>query len=355
VSDRDVAVVLKGLENPFFDAMKDGIEAEARARAARVTIRAAADITDASGQAGKLDAMAAEPHACFLVNPIAQTNLVEPLRDVAHARRPIVNIDNPLDPAAAAAAGVRPVTYIGTDNVRAGALGALAVSRALAPGGRVALLGGVRTDTTSEQRLAGFRAEAAKRSLSIVATAYANWDFNAAAKAATVLLRRDPTITAFFAANDVMAIGVVQAIRSSGRGRQLVVVGVDGILDALKAVRTGAMTATVSQYPYVIGQLGVQACLAAAQHKPVPPKVSAPLALVTADNVTEALASFPRPAQTFPSPFAGLVGAAAGVVTGRPPSLSGSCAPRPDRHPPSPPRRTPVQLASARCAGRRSA
>jgi ribose transport system substrate-binding protein len=82
------------------------------------------------------------------------------------------------------------------------------------------------------------------------------------------------------------------------------VVGVDGIQEALEAVQRGAMSATVSQYPYTIGSLGVEACLAAASGEPLPRKVDAPIQAVTRRNAARAEANFPRPVQPFKSPFA---------------------------------------------------
>jgi ribose transport system substrate-binding protein len=85
------------------------------------------------------------------------------------------------------------------------------------------------------------------------------------------------------------------------------VVGVDGIEQALDAVRRGAISATVSQYPYTIGMLGVEACLAAASGASLPARVDAPIQVVTRQNVARAAAKFPRPVQPFRSPFSTLL------------------------------------------------
>ena len=87
----------------------------------------------------------------------------------------------------------------------------------------------------------------------------------------------------------------------------MAVVGVDGIEQALLAVERGAMSATVSQYPYTIGRLGVEACLAAASGKSPPAHVDAPVQVVTKRNVARAEEKFPQPVQPFESPFAALL------------------------------------------------
>lgn len=71
------------------------------------------------------------------------------------------------------------------------------------------------------------------------------------------LLQGTPDIQAVFAHNDEMALGAIEAIRSSGK--EILVVGFDGNEDAVKAVQAGDMSATIAQQPELIGKLAVQA------------------------------------------------------------------------------------------------
>jgi ribose transport system substrate-binding protein len=82
------------------------------------------------------------------------------------------------------------------------------------------------------------------------------------------------------------------------------VIGVDGIRQALAAVRSGALSATVAQYPFTIGQLGIEACLAVLDGRRVPANLDAPIELVTRDNVARAQARFPEPPEPYRSPLA---------------------------------------------------
>jgi ribose transport system substrate-binding protein len=77
----------------------------------------------------------------------------------------------------------------------------------------------------------------------------------------------------------------------------------DGIAEALDAVREGSMSATVAQYPYVMGQMAIEACAAAARGARLPARVDAPIALLTKANVASAIAAFPRPIQPSYDPF----------------------------------------------------
>jgi ABC-type sugar transport system substrate-binding protein len=251
---RDVGAVIKGLDNPFFATMRDGLVRAARRNKLRIEVDAALGLQDTAGQASALESLAAQHDACYIVNPIDETNLIESLATVTPGT-PIVNIDSPVDERAAKAEGVAISTYIGTDNVAAGR----------------------------------------------------NFDRERARLAAARLLTGQGAVDGFFAVNDEMALGVGAAVRASGRRGAVAVIGVDGIREALAAVKHGVLSATVAQYPYTIGQLGVEACLAAVRGKALPATVDAPVQLVTERNVARALATLPLPVKHFDDPLTRLV------------------------------------------------
>jgi ABC-type sugar transport system substrate-binding protein len=297
-----LGVVIKGLDNPFFTAMREGVLAAADDRKADVRVSAASGLEDTSGQASKLEALIADELDCYVVNPISQSNLAEALSHVPQGT-PIVNIDSPVGASEAQALGIDISTYIGTDNEAAGGLAADTMADLVSRGASVGVIGGISGDATSAARIDGFRASARGRFAPLDPIS-ADWDERKAMLAARTLLRDEPGIAGFFAANDQMALGAAQAVADAGRTGRVAVVGVDGIQEALDAVQRGAMSATVSQYPYTIGSLGVEACLAAASGEPLPAKVDAPIRAVTRRNVARAEANFPRPVQPFKSPFA---------------------------------------------------
>ena len=122
--------------------------------------------------------------------------------------------------------------------------------------------------------------------------------------AAGELLRTDPGIQGIFAVNDEMALGVARSVSGQGKQADVAVIGMDGTREALDAVRSGAMSATVAQYPYAMGQLAVEACLAKLRGAPLPARIDAPIQVVAKSNVARALANFPEPVTPFDDPLA---------------------------------------------------
>ncbi|MGY1653014.1 sugar ABC transporter substrate-binding protein [Geodermatophilus sp. SYSU D01119] len=301
-----VAAVIKGLDNPFFQAMQDGIETAGTDTGTEVEVQAAQSITDTTGQADRLTTLAQQDFGCYLVNPISGSNLVQGLAQVARQEVPVVNIDSPVDADAAEQAGVDIATYIGTDNADAGAQAGQAMIDAIGSG-QVAVIGGIAGDVTSGARVDGFTG-AVEGTLDVVQTVAADWERQRALTAATDILAANPDLRGFFAANDDMGLGIARAVANAGRTGQIAIISVDGNEEALQAVADGQLTATVAQYPYAIGEMGVQACVAAIQGEDLPAEVTAPVAVVTADVAQQALDAFPAPFQEFDNPLADLVG-----------------------------------------------
>jgi ABC-type sugar transport system substrate-binding protein len=305
-STEPVAAVIKGLDNPFFQTMQRGIEDQAKTAGTTVTVQAANSLNDTTGQADKVQALAGQNYGCFIINPITQTNLVQPLVQVANAGKYIVNIDSPIGEEAAKTANLKVSTYIGTDNVSAGKLAAQEMARLLPNGGDVALIGGISGDATSQARLEGFQ-QGIPDNIQIVQTVSADWERQKALTAAGDILRARPNLAGFFVANDDMGLGVVRALADVGKQTQVKVISVDGLQDAIKAVQQGTLSATVAQYPYAIGMMGMEACQAAMAGETLPGNVTAPVAVVNQSNADQALTSFPKPFSDYPDPFADLL------------------------------------------------
>ncbi|UQX88271.1 substrate-binding domain-containing protein [Jatrophihabitans telluris] len=302
-----VAVVIKGLDNPFFQSMESGVKDKAASDSVSVEVQAANSITDTTGQADKLAALANQDYSCFVVNPISGTNLIQGIAQLAAKHKTIVNIDSPVDASAAKSANATVATYIGTDNTAAGKLAGAEMVKLLPSGGSVAAIGGTAGDVTSGARVTGFQQGiAGTSSIKFTQTIAANWDRQEALTQAQTILRSNPTLAGFFVANDDMALGVARAIASAGKTGTVKVISVDGIKDALTAVQNGELSAVVAQYPYVIGSMGVEACKAATAGKTLPPNVAAPVELVTKADAAKALAATPKPFGTYTDPFADL-------------------------------------------------
>jgi ribose transport system substrate-binding protein len=295
-----IGVVLNALDNPFFVTIYEGVRIETHRRGARASIRAAASNADLAGQAAHVRSLVGAKNDCYVVNPITSTNLVSALRGLT---RPIVNLDSPFDHAAARRAHLPIRTYIGTNDIAAGRIAGSKMTSLLKRGGRVALIGGLADNVNSALRLRGFERGIQGAQLKVVARINADYRRTKAQIVAQDILRDNPRLSGFFAASDLMALGAADAVRAAGKTGRVKIIGMDGIPEALDAVRLGSIDATVSQYPYVMGQMAVEACVAVTRGSKLPTRVDAPIAVVTKANARRAIATFPHPFRPYSDPF----------------------------------------------------
>jgi len=298
-----LGVVLNGLDNPYYVAMYEGVKDEAAQQDVPVSYRAPQSHADLSRQIAEVRAIVASKKDCYAISPIDPTHLVSALHGV---HQPVVFLDSPLDRATAQKAGLRIATAIGSSDFGAGKLAGAEMISLLHGKGQVALLGGFPTGNGA-LRLDGFERAVAGTGVRVVARENANYVRVTAETAAAEMLRKHPQLAGFFAANDLMALGAADAVSAAGRTGEVAIIGMDGITEALDAIQSGSMSATVSQYPYVMGRMAVEACLAAVRGAVLPSRVDAPLAIITRANVARASARFPRPFQPYSDPFTRLI------------------------------------------------
>ena len=299
-------MVLKTTSNQFWATMQDGAEAAAEEAGTELTVQSSTAEDAIEEQTTLLQSLSGEGYSCYAVAPISGTNLVQPLATVQQAGATIINLDSPIDTDAAEAAGIEVASFIASNNEDAGQLAGEKMAELLGGSGSVAVVGGIAGDANSAARTGGFTAAAEEGGLTIVQEVAADWDRQTALDAADSILRANPDLGGFYAANDTMALGIVQAV--SNNGSEALVIGTDGNEDALQSIADGELTATVSQYPSAIGLLGVDACRAADTGAELPATVDAPIALVESANVEDALASFPEPFEEYENPFTSLIG-----------------------------------------------
>ena len=159
-------------------------------------------------------------------------------------------------------------------------------------GGKIAQIEGQAGSPNARARIKGFTETVKKYdNLKLVASQPGNWDRMTALNVTSNILRQHPDLVGIYANNDGMALGVVEAVKKAGKLKQVAVVGTDGIREAKRSIGDGEMRATVAEFPYEEGKLGVEVALRILGGQAIPPWVVSPQAVITAENVKD----FPNP------------------------------------------------------------
>src|SRR5262249_13191650 len=151
---------------------------------------------------------------------------------------------------------------------------------------RVAILEGIPAAVNAQQRKQGcVEIITQTADAKLVASQTANWELDQANTVFTDMLQAHPDINALFAANDMMALGAMQAIKAAGRSGQVVVACYDNIDTAQQALREGTMAATVDQHPERIGAEGVRAAARLLKSESIPAEIPIQVELITKEKL----------------------------------------------------------------------
>ena len=248
-----IAIVLKTLANDFWVAMKEGIEAEAKIKGYAVDIFAVASEADIEGQLKLLEVALVKDYKGIGVAPISPVNLIPGIVKANAKGIPVVNIDERVDPTELKNAGGYIIAYVTTDNFAVGQKGATFIVGQLgADGGKVAIIEGMAGNASGNDRKDGASDIFGKNpNIKLVASQPADWDRVRALDVATNIIQGNPDLKAFYCCNDTMALGALEAVKASKK--QIIVVGTDGIPEAVASVKAGEMGATVAQDPAKVG------------------------------------------------------------------------------------------------------
>ena len=181
--------------------------------------------------------------------------------------------------------------YIGSNDVEAGRIAMEAVARKLNGQGGVLMIHGIMGTSAQLQREAGAREVFAKYpGLRLIDHQTASWD-RAKAMALTEnwIQAHKGKFQAIFAHNDEMAMGALLALERAGIKKDVYVIGIDAIAQALAAVKEGRLDATVFQDAVGQGRGSVDAALLLARKQPCPKENMIPFRLVTRENLSEFL------------------------------------------------------------------
>lgn len=278
------AYVTKTLINEFWQDVAAGIKTEAAKYNIRVDVQAPKDESSLVEQLNLAQTLAAQKLDVLLLSPQSDSNLVPAIQAAKKLNIPTVIIDDARTEGAS--------TYVGTDQVAIGASAAEFLHQLYPNGGKIAQIEGQAGSPNARKRIQGFTETVKKYgNLQLVASQPGNWDRMTALNVTANILRQHPDLVGIYANNDGMALGVVEAVKNAGKLKQVAVVGTDGIREAKRSVGAGEMRATVAEFPYDEGVLGVQVALRLLGCQSIPPWVVSPQAVITAENVKD----FPNP------------------------------------------------------------
>lgn len=276
-----IGVSLMNLSSEFIGMIHQAIES--RARELGVTLIVNDAQRSPERQVQQLESFIAQKVNAIILNPCEVEASSPAVTKALAAGIPIVNVNSETR--------VAPNAFIGSRDEESARLAMDYVAGRLNGQGNVAMMQGFLGQAAQLKRDQGAREVlAAHPGLKLLAVQTAEWD---RAKAMTLMENwiqsYGTRLQAVFAQNDEMGMGAVLALEHAKLKDKVVVVSVDAIADALRAVKDGRLDATVFQDAKAQGGTAVETALKLVRREPCQKEVFIPFQLVTRDNVGQYL------------------------------------------------------------------
>lgn len=268
-----VGMSLSNLANPFFASMRDGANEAATRLNVTLLVEDAADNADT--QAQQIQGLIDQGVGVLLINPVDSDAIVASVEAANAANIPVITIDR-------SANGGTVLAHIASDNVAGGRMAGNYLAETLGNTGSIVELTGIEGTSAARDRGAGFNeAIAAFPEMQVIARETANFSREEGQTVFASILEANPNIDAVFAHNDEMILGAIEAARAAGRLGEIKFVGFDAVDDALTALESGDLLATIAQQPAEMGRLGVENAVRALHGESVEASIPVDLALIT--------------------------------------------------------------------------
>jgi len=271
-----LAVFTKNRSNPAYAAARLGADRTARKLGASTVHYVPESADDPAQQIELIErALAERPDAILLV-PVHPTAVNAAIRRINAARIPLVACINRLTEGQC-------IAFVGSDDYLLAFQIARYLFERLDGRGDALILEGAADALTSVERVRGFRdAAAAYPGIRIVATCSGRYLLEPARAAMALALAAVPHIDAILSANDSMALGAIEALRSAGRSALLV--GVNAIPSAIAAIKSGLMLATADFDAMNMAGLAAECAIRHVRGEPVPGEIILPARIVDRAN-----------------------------------------------------------------------
>jgi ribose transport system substrate-binding protein len=276
-----VAIVSKGFQHQFWQAVKKGAEQEAEKQDVRVTFEGPSSETEVENQITMLtNALTKQPDAIGFA--ALDSKASAPLMDQAEsANIPVVAFDSGVE-------SDIPVTTAATDNKAAAAEAAKHMSEALGGKGKVALVVHDQTSRSGIDRRDGFMEwmEENAPDIELLEPQYGAGDQAKSADITKAIISANPDIKGIYGSNEGSAIGVVKGVEESGK-KGITIIGFDSGKAQMDAIRSGLMKGAITQNPVGMGEAVVAAAVKAINGEEQPEVIDTGFYFYDKDNIDD--------------------------------------------------------------------
>jgi ribose transport system substrate-binding protein len=270
-----IAVFTKNTTNPAYSAFRLAADQIGQLTGVQIRHFVPKQPDNVDEQTAEVEeVLKSRPDAVVFI-PVDDVAMVESVKKLNDAEIPVVLASNPLPG--------RFVSYVGADDYDIGYREARYLFEHLGAKGKIVILEGIAGAPTNRERLRGYKQALSEApGIEVLASAAGNYQQTDGKRVMADFLKDYPQIDALLSANDSMALGALEAMKETGR--TMTVMGINGILPAVKEIENGNMLATVDFNMFKIGCTATLAAVRYLHHEPLPEKLLLPADVIDKSN-----------------------------------------------------------------------
>jgi len=270
-----IAVFTKNSTNPAYEAFRIAADQIARSAEARIVHYVPKKPDSVDEQKAMIEHVLKDRPDVVIFIPVDDVAMIDSVKKLNAAKIPIVLVSNPLPGSF--------VTYVGADDYAIGYREARYLFEKLGGKGKIVVIEGTPAAPTNRERVRGYqRALAEFPRIEVLGSGIGNYQQPDARRVMEEFLKAYPQIDAVLSANDGMALGALEALKDAGRSA--IVIGINGILPAVKQIEAGALLASVDFNMFKIGCTATRAAVRHLKGKALPEKIMLPAEVIDKTN-----------------------------------------------------------------------
>jgi ribose transport system substrate-binding protein len=278
-----IAVIPKGTTHEYWKAVHAGAVKAAREHGAEIIWKGPIREDDRDEQVKVVETFLAQKIDGIVIAPLDDRALVPVLKDAAARHIPVVVIDSDVQ-------WDGYLSFVATDNEKAGGLAAERLGEVLGGKGKVVMMRYQEGSASTMAREAGFLSTLAAKFPNIQLVSdnqYGGATTESAYATAESLLATYADVDGIFCPNESTAFGMLLAIQAAGRAGKIHLVGFDASPKLIEGLRQGQIDGLVVQNPFRMGETGVSYLLQTLAGQTVPHRLDTGATMVTRENMDQ--------------------------------------------------------------------
>jgi len=279
-----IAVIPKGTTHVFWKSVEAGAQKAGADLGVKIIWKGPLKENDRENQIKIVQQFVSDGVSGIVLAPLDDTALQGPVKSAMEKGIPVVIIDSALK----GEAGKDFVSFVATNNRKAGAIGGEELARLMGAKGKAVLLRYTVGSASTDEREAGFLEVMAKNPdiTMLVKDRYGGATVGESQKEAMNLLDKIKAADGIFCPNESSTFGMLLALRQNNLAGKIKFVGFDATPLLVDALKKSEVEALVAQNPTRMGYEGVKTLVAHLKGEKVAATVDTGVELITRGNLS---------------------------------------------------------------------